>query len=486
MSSTCLSELTEAPFLFLSFVIKFGRHSITTESWLEMFHKVKAYYPILILFSLLYLFHFLVGMFPGDDIKFSKASEMYSLAEWLKLRYLTWSGRLMPDAAVYVFLDDLIWLWRILNPLMIILLGYSMIRILKKEVSQWEVIFAVVLLGYFADNILSSGVFWITGSMNYLWPIALGMASMIPFADKVFRKLSMKRGHVFIYGISGFMAAIGNEQAALCISSFAVLSLIAVYLKEKKVELPYLLLTGLYITGTCILLFAPGNEIRWVKESAYWYPSFPSLTIKDHLYIGTIWAYEQLFRDMRFLLLLLSGITIAHSYRNSRLREGIALKLFILFFGIVLSFHIMGRGLEVIYNFSAIKNLRVTESVLSFWEINSSVAFAFLPYLFWTIYLMLLSYLLIRESKNPFFMLFSLLAIGGTLFVIFFSPTIYGSGNRVLTVASVLFTLISIYKIDSLGLLRSKKLIMLIAIFPFANLSLIFFKWFTSGFHPFL
>jgi hypothetical protein len=439
------------------------------------------------LFFTLYFYHLVVTIAPGDDVIFSKASDQYSLLEWLSHRYNEWSGRLFPDTMVYILLDEWVWIWYFINPLMMFLLSYGMIRIFKKDVQLHEHILSLLIFGYFAQNVLSAGFFWITGSMNYSWPIALGLYSMIPFADKVFRKdAEIKHWKFVLYLLSGVLASIGNEQTALCISCFALLSLFYLKIKREKTNRKLILLSLLLIICTCVQLFAPGNEVRYVKNTEFWYPGFDQLTLKDHFYIGTIWAYEKLFRDMKYILLLLSTVIVFSQYKKEKTDQSRIFILFTLQFISVIGFHIAGEKLNFLYDFTAIKNYSITEGLLTIWKMPAGFVYALFPYLFWTLYSLLLAYLLFHNAKHKYFVLYALLATIATLIVMFFSPTIYGSGNRVLSAPSVILGILTINVMLENQSTNRIVTLLLIGCFSIVNLTSMFLKWHLNGFNPFL
>lgn len=452
-----------------------------------MISKWKNRFAYFFLFIILYLYNGIVTIVPGDDKIFSKASDSYSLFEWLYHRYNEWSGRLFPDTMVYLLLDEWVWVWHIINPLMMLLLAHSMIRIFKKNPLLHELIIALLVLGYFAQNVLSAGVFWITGSMNYLWPITLGLFSMIPFADRIFRDdFKMKPWLFLLHVLSGFIASVGNEQTALTISCFALLSIFSILFKREKPDIKLIIFTLLLIIGTCAQLFAPGNEVRYVKNTDFWFPGFDQLSMKDHFYLGIVWAFEKLFRDMKYIVLLLSAVILFSQYKERKPGSQVFLILFTCQFGFIIGFHILGEKLNYLYDFAAMKNYPFTESLTLIWKMPAGFFYALFPYLFWTVYSILLAYNLFKNSKHKLFTLLILLAAISTLVVIFFSPTIYGSGNRVLTIASVLLGILVMYVIVENKFINRILLITSLGCFSVLNLSFMFLNWYLNGFNSFL
>ncbi|WP_462410948.1 DUF6056 family protein [Neobacillus sp. Marseille-QA0830] len=275
----------------------------------------KVSLPFLIgVYIALYLIQLKISLVNGsDDTWFANASETAPYFEWIRMRYTTWSGRLFPDTMLYVLLDEYLWIWRLLNPLFLLLLSIGIIRVTKKEVTKVDVMIGIVVLGYISNNILNAGIFWITGSMNYLWPIALGITAMIPFMSKVFEWEHSFSGIIWImFYLFGIITTISNEQVALSMSAFSIISLGILYFRNKTIDIKFILLTLLILTGTSILIFAPGNHLRWESEVESWFPGYDELTLKSKIHLGIIWLYKQLFTEMRNILILLSMIISFH------------------------------------------------------------------------------------------------------------------------------------------------------------------------------
>jgi hypothetical protein len=441
----------------------------------------------ILLYLILFTYHFIVSKYPGDDFIFSKLSQKMTIIQWLNARYHEWSGRLFPDAMVFLLLHDKVWMWRIINPALLILLAYSIVKVWKKQVSFIEVLAALAIIGYFAQSTLSSGVFWITGSMNYLWPITLGIFTMTPYAETVLNQQSnLTTPKFMILMFLAILASLGNEQVALCMSCFAILIHITLFIKGRSQDKKLIVLTFLMLLGTFILLFAPGNQVRWEAETAYWFPGFDHLTLKDHLYLGTIWTFQKLFYDMKFQVLMISIITVIIYLREPHLRKLVFFRLFTICLGSVFIFHLTGSGLGLLYNFTEIKNFRFSQSLIMLPEINTQFLYAIFPYLFWFIFGILLVYLIINISKRKIFVLFCFAAAIATLMVMFFSPTIYASGNRVITVASVLLAVIAMGEIVESKLINKTFYLCIFGLFPLLNVSLMLYKWLINGFTPFL
>ena len=431
---------------------------------------------LLVVYLLLYLVHLKITLVEGsDDTWFADQSNHTPFIEWICMRYTTWSGRLFPDTMLYVLLSKYLWLWRILNPLFLVLLTYGILRVAIKDVTRIEFLIGMAVLGYINNSVLNSGFFWITGSINYLWPIAFGLIAMIPFGNNIFDHnqafSKMKWGIFFIFG---FLASLSNEQVALCLSAFSLLTIFSFFLHRRKINKMLLFLTVVIISGTSILIFAPGNKLRWVSEVHRWFPGYDEMTLKSKLHLGIIWIYKQLFFEMRNIILLLA-IIVLFIYFKEKIKMGIAfisfsVMLFILNASIFLDLHIF-------YNFELINTYKFRQNLVYFWKSDIGFFLSLFPYIFWTIFGSLLVYLILYITKNKIVTFFIIAASVSTMVVMFFSPTIYASGTRTLVVGSVLLSMVIVILIREFKVFNNKLSIILLGCLPFLNLLKLFVKW---------
>ncbi|OZQ92339.1 DUF6056 family protein [Paenibacillus sp. VTT E-133291] len=448
---------------------------------LNIFRNKNTYF-FFFCYIILYTYHNFMSLTVGDDMYFSTVE--FPFFDWIRLRYETWSGRLFPDTLAFMLFKNHYEVWQLLNPLFIMLSSYAIVRIVIKDFRIRDLLISLLILGYFSKNVLSSAFFWGTGSVNYLWPIALGLLAMIPYADKLFRDeqpFSMK--HFAITVICASLASISNEQVALCMIAFSILLHISLILKRKPQDIKLLIITVIMILGTCILLLAPGNHSRYVNEVATWFPGFDKLSIKDHLYIGIIWIFQKLFVDLKYLIMLLSIIVFIACYRDSNFNRKYSYKIFGVLIFIIFSNMVLGYNTEIFYNFEAIKQYNLFHSIFHIFGTDKGFLYALIPYVFWTIFTALLCVLIIKLSQQKIFIFLALSAAAFSLVVMFFSPTIYASGNRVLAVSSIILTLITAKLILDRQLITTKYHLVLLGCLPVLNLLQFLISWLSNGFH---
>ncbi|UOY91342.1 DUF6056 family protein [Ectobacillus sp. JY-23] len=447
--------------------------------------KMYRWIPIVLLYIILVVYHQVVYLVPGDDLNFLKLTQQYSLPGYVYMRYYDWSGRAFSEALEYITLNIPLIIWYILNPLFLMGLAYGLVRIWKEKVDILAFFAAFAMIGYFAQSTLSAAFFWVTGTQFYLWPLTLGLFAITPYADKVLRGREDWDNRYFVLCvILGVCASMGTEQISLCMTAFAVLSHVAILIQRKKQSKRLLLFTALMAMGTSILVFSPGNKVRTIEEAAYWYPGFNELSIRDHFYIGFSWAFERVFIDMKFIVLLLT-IVVLVAYMRKETKKGIwTAYTLILLVSISVYAQMSKVGTRELYMFNEIKKFDISANILALND--QAFLIALLPYIFWIAYGLLLLYVMMQVTRSRFFVLVCVLAAACCLIVMFFSPTIYGSGNRSLAVSSVLLSLVTIGILIENQLIRTSMAVYFIGLFALLNFAHMYSKWFRDGFNSFL
>ena len=154
----------------------------------------------------------------GDDAFFLKMANSMSLPEYLRMRYITWEGRMTSEAMTYAAFRLGHTFWSLVNALMLTLLPGGLLCLMRKIIGPGTTkealgmalycFFGMALLGI---TVLGYGGIWVTGSTFYLWSIVAGIWAAMPFADLVWAGAYRKRS--LIYAIPcGFIAAMGLEQ----------------------------------------------------------------------------------------------------------------------------------------------------------------------------------------------------------------------------------------------------------------------------------
>lgn len=401
---------------------------------LKINHKQRTIFLWCTLIFIVFLYQLRFNFIEGsDDGWFALIKEKYSLADYLSLRYNTWSSRIFPETMLYYIFHIPINLWRMLNTAFIFLLATSIVRIFKGEIKIYNVVVVILLFGYSSFDVINSGFFWMTGSVNYLWPLALGAYVLIPFADKFFRKKTTKFSlKQLVRVIITCIFAISNEQLVLC--AFGIMFVYHIYLftiKEKP-SIYLIILTLIVFAGILLMTFAPGNTVRFESEIVRWFPEFNELSFLGHMKTGIFWLFEQIITHFKLFILLISLLTI-NLLQSEKLK-----KIFYIMGTIILSLTIVKPTLLTDLNrinfvpFDSFENLLTRNFIIGVF-----------PYIFWSIVLIYIIFCSCLVTRNPIFTFFCYLAGLLSCVLMFFSPTIYASGPRVLNALVLFLVLIS-------------------------------------------
>ena len=111
-----------------------------------------------------------------DDVWFSRVSmEEKNHLSWVIERYCTWSSR-TPIEYALISLVNHYEMWSVINSLMLALLLTAMTNTFKPIILRDRLIITSILLILvysIPQYIFFSGAIWLTGSINYLWPVSL-------------------------------------------------------------------------------------------------------------------------------------------------------------------------------------------------------------------------------------------------------------------------------------------------------------------------
>lgn len=147
-----------------------------------------------------------VELSDGDDTYFYYCARSMGFFEYLSWRYQTWVGRMAGEALVYLVFRSNIWLWRLLNACMMVLLPAGVLRLGCKAAGyrDYSALLAekdvgrsplsgirypfFLLTGYLLMNVMTVGyaAIWMNGSIFYTWTFTAGIWAMMPLADAVF------------------------------------------------------------------------------------------------------------------------------------------------------------------------------------------------------------------------------------------------------------------------------------------------------------
>lgn len=367
---------------------------------------------------------------------FAHALDDYSLLGFLRMRYLTWSSRVVVEGAAALLARNLI-LWKIADTLVWLLLLYAFSLLLgtfpkrgeaepEKTTMNWFLVAG--LLCYPILEMSSAG--WIATMMNYAWALSFG-AYALTVPVRLLRNEAVPRAS-YPLGVVALIYACNVEQAAAVLLGILLLLLLYAWVEKANGRILFICYLGIDLAGLLLTLLCPGNQARSASEIADGIRDFSMLGTVDKIYLGFTDTMQNLLSFNR-LLLFVTGI------------------LFLL---------VLTKFRQVPYSIIALVPLLMTARIGTFGGFfqnylsvqdseellnaeNYMQPRGYLPQIFYLVFLFCLAVeiALLSESRAEWLMQSGLIVLGLlSRIVMGFSPSLYASGTR--TMIYLHFTLL--------------------------------------------
>lgn len=373
----------------------------------------------LLLLIFIYLSRFGFNPMTDDGVYKAKMGSI-SIGNYVATRYTSWSARILPDFVLYYIFHVPIFIFHLINLGFIVLLSFALLRITQQPITWQRLCLLPLLLGYINFDIIRNGFLWLTGSANYLWPAALGTCALIPFADNYFKNQMPK--HSWIYLIPGLLFSLSNEQFIASAVGIGIVYFAGMVWQRRKPGWVPSLNTLFFIIGLVIMYVAPGNAVRMHTETINRFPNFNQLSLLGHFRIGISWLFTAISQNFLWLLLLLAIVALT-LLKNDWLRF-----IFSIGYLVSLAGYFVRPGIFSDFNF--INKVSMAASVKNL--IHGLVIYALL-----SLFLILLVWNMMLVVEHPIYLLLCCLAALFSSMIMWFSPTIYASGTRVLVCPAI-------------------------------------------------
>lgn len=241
----------------------------------RLFIILAVYYVLLLIqHSLVYMYYddygylslsYRVGIpetIQGTDFSF------LNLLQFLHAHYMGWGGRLLCFFTEIVFLKGGFWVFRIVQPFVIVLAAYFSFKLAKLYIRKnLNLLLALICSFYFLISIwvLRDSLYWATASFTYFWPLVIILPA-IYFFIKQERTQKNSIWLIIFFFICGFT----YEQTGVMPIAAGGVFIIVRFIQKKKIALNTLLPVLACVAGYLILVLAPGNFMR-IELFPEWY-----------------------------------------------------------------------------------------------------------------------------------------------------------------------------------------------------------------------
>lgn len=245
----------------------------------KLLNLIKSrYFPFVIITIGMFLIHTCLKLGWGDDTLFQTLKDDNSV---LIDRYHGWSSRIIIEALLIIMVH-LEPIWRVLDTAIIVLIALSISKLVPSHnASRTNWLIIGILFMYPFIHMSSAG--WIATTLNYLWPLAFGLFSMVPIKKILFyERISW---YEFIFYIPALIFAANQEQ--MCAILFVVYFTFTIYLLiHKRINMFMILQTCICFMSIIFILSTPGNVKRKNSEIQTWFPDYINISFIRKIEMG--------------------------------------------------------------------------------------------------------------------------------------------------------------------------------------------------------
>ena len=262
--------------------------------------KNNRYLPTLVVGIFALVVSFVASSMTGDALVFAKMDG--NIFAELASRFDKTTSRVILEFILIMILRYLPILWNIINAGMIMILYYSLRKILNENNHMFiNCVIAIFILLYTYLDMSSAG--WSATTVNYLWTLSLGVFAMIPIVRIIREEEHYKK--MLILTIPSLIIACNQEQCCALLFGFLLIFNIYYFIKNKKIHpilITYLIIT---ILGFVLILMCPGNFNRVDNEIVAWFKDFRSLSLFDKIFLS---INDKLLKSLNHAIISLSTL----------------------------------------------------------------------------------------------------------------------------------------------------------------------------------
>lgn len=221
----------------------------------------------------------------GDDLVYKRAWEdNLILSDFLRDRYNWWSSRVVIEAVMMMLIAANPYVWWILNITMLVALVKITADLFGGDNKlQAQLIFFALMWIVPLETINGAG--WIVTTLNYLWPLVLGLIAMRPLKHW-FKNEKCARWEYIICPLCVLYASNAEQMAAILIGVYLLSGVLFVIYKKSSPPPFFMVQLLLIIASLCFIMCAPGNDKRFYYELERYFPEFGKMGIGSKLLMG--------------------------------------------------------------------------------------------------------------------------------------------------------------------------------------------------------
>lgn len=442
---------------------------------MKLRRNLKRYFPILIFTLYLIIIHCNMFNSYGDDLWFAKYKNE-SLISIMSYRYMNWTSRFIFDTCLFIFNAYIPKLWIVVEILLCYLIYFSLNKIFNKDDNLFiKYIIVLCFMMYPFLDMGSSG--WITTTIVYIWPLALGLFSFATLLND-----DLKNNKVmYLLGLLAFFLAINQEQVCLLSIGFLILFYVYDYLKKKKVSKQIIICMVLAIAMLINHLICPGNAVRTSVSIATSFPEFKNLSLIAKCGLALNNTFEMVYGQINYIFIFMMITILISLIKNKVSKKYIIVCYFIILLSFIIPFTNI-FSMSRLYGGYLCPTGKNCTPVLPIIQYGSKkFILSLFVSLFTIVSTLILLYIVTKKSKDKYKKLLLPIMFMASIcsrFVVGFSPTLYISGYRTGIFMYFLFICIIVYLLSKIKLTKEEHsnliilMLLFIMLYHFIDLSI--------------
>ena len=372
-----------------------------------------------------------------DEVYKNVFFDFKSFVDWVQEFYSIWSGRVIVTSMITVFTNMPIFVFVISNTIIFgifIVAIYWIINILFENLeNKLKMVILIIIPCFFyclKVSVISNGCLWLTGALNYFWPVTCMLITIIPFICEL-KSVNISSKYYIMFYIMNLISAM-VEQTALVLICFGLITLVILKKEKKKINklliIHFVMITILFL----ICMLAPGNIIRANAEKLLWYNDFDMLLPLEQVNQGFFCLLDNFMNGNTILFTYLIIQLIYLKCKQTKINK--------LDVCTIITFTIY-LFLTIIFKFSSNSKL-IDFEINKLYKIDELFKIIFNYIVIGNIGIELLY--IMEDKKNGLIIGLLYFASICSVLVLGFSPTIFASASRIFVLADLLLILINV------------------------------------------
>lgn len=403
-----------------------------------------------------------IGYSDGDDAFFLEYCGSMGFFEYLQWRYKVWTGRMISEGFMHIFFNMDLWVWRVVNAGMLVALPVVLVALKNKVAPAQDIrtksdknaaylaglVMAVLTYALLDIKAFGYSAVWITGSMNYLWPMVCGIVALGVVADVTYGKdATLSMWKYAAASVCAVIAAMSSEQMGAVLLAFEGICIAEKVWKKKHVQVGLLVQSVVTLGAFLVSSLAPGNELRIVAAIEHNMPQFEQLGFGERFFVLAQWLVSSFANESAVFLIaiwLLGVLLLGVNLKSGKLagKHAVCAKAYSVLAVVFAVVALAGKCGVTALNDIGINLAELAGLVERVPQAADMSTMQWMVLVWWLLAMLFTLFFLWEVSDGKWVILLTYMGAVACEVILIFSPTIYSSGERVFFLAGLMLMFI--------------------------------------------